>query len=91
MIKLNKFDGSSKLLELLEQQGTLRFTLFSKKLEILSKIAVEWRQVLTHRKLTLNIELPDFNEQKDTNSKSLGVLSIQLSVNGLNSTLNYLD
>lgn len=91
MIKLNKFDGSSNLLELLEQQGTLRFTLFSKKLEILSKIAVEWRQVLTHRKLTLNIELPDFNEQKDTNSKSLGVLSIQLSVNGLNSTLNYLD
>jgi hypothetical protein len=69
--------------------GTLKFTIFNAKKDILSKIAVEWRQVLCHRKLSLNIEMPDFHSSGAKNS--LGVLSLEIAVHGFNSNLIYLE
>lgn len=45
--------------------------------------------MLCHRKLSLNIEMPDFKTQD--NRSSLGVLSIELAVHGFKNSINYLE
>ena len=50
---------------------------------------MEWRQVLAHRKLSLNVEIPDFRGSGSQNM--LGVLSLELVVHSYKSKINYLE
>lgn len=88
-VKLAKYSSPNSLLILLEETGFLKFSIFSTKREILGQIAVEWRQVLAHRKLTMNVEVPDF--RGDGAKNMLGVLSLELVVHSYKSRVNYLD